>query len=96
MTAYLSKRPDETREYALEWDELGPAEALAEDLGWMIVPQELDPDALTLEGAELEPTRSVAVIAGGRAGHLYHVSARVRTTRGRVLGQAVMLRVVGA
>ncbi|MEM1313855.1 MAG: hypothetical protein AAGI51_04820, partial [Pseudomonadota bacterium] len=83
MTVYVTKRPDETQDYALDWTELAPGEALAEDLGWMIVPQEIEPDALTLAGSSLAETRSEARLSGGRAGHLYHVSNRVRTSEGR-------------
>ena len=96
MTVYVTKRPDETRDYAFDWTELEPAETLAEDLGWMIVPQEIEPDALTLAGAVQQAARSVATLAAGRAGHLYHVSNRVRTNLGRVLSRAVIVRVVSA
>ena len=93
MDAYRTKRPGEERGFALDWPELGPGETLAEDLGWLIVPQELDAAALTLAGAALEAARTVATLAGGRAGHLYHVSQRVRTSLGRTLSRAMLVRV---
>jgi hypothetical protein len=94
MDVYRTKRPSEAKGFALDWQELEPSEVLTEDLGWLIVPQELDAQALTLASSALEAARSVAVLAGGRAGHLYHVSQRVRTNLGRVLSRALLLRVV--
>ncbi|MEM6438138.1 MAG: hypothetical protein AAF763_00360 [Pseudomonadota bacterium] len=96
MTVYVTKRPDETRDCAFEWTELKPAETLTEDLGWMIVPQSFEPDALTLTAAAQRAARSVATLTAGRAGRLYHVSNRVRTSLNRVLSRAVIVRVVSA
>ena len=96
MTVYLTKRPEADREVSLAWDELHPGEAVAEDLGWLIIPQELDAAALRLTACWTDAVRSVARVAGGRAGHLYHVSARVRTSAGRVLSRATLLRVAAA
>jgi len=93
MDVYRTKRPEEAAGFPLDWA-LEPSETLAEDLGWLIVPQEPDGAALTLRAGVLEAARSVAVLAGGRAGHLYHVSQRVRTSLGRVLSGAMLLRVV--
>jgi len=96
MTDYVSKRPDEQRDYALEWPDLEAAEVLTEDLGWQIVPQETAPDALSVTAAAQEAARSVATLSGGRPGHLYHVSNRARTSLGRVLSRALMIRVAAA
>lgn len=93
MDVYRTKRPGEVKGFALEWSELEPAEVLTEDLGWMIVPDEMDGAALALAGSALEAARSVATLTGGRPGHLYHVSQRVRTSLGRVLIRAILLRV---
>ena len=96
MTAYRTKTPDEEREFALDWDELETGETLDADLGWMIVPDELDPQALAVVSVSREGARSAAVVRGGRPGHLYHLSNRVRTSLGRVLSRAVLVRVVAA
>lgn len=93
MNAYRTKRPDEAESFALEWPALEPSEVLAEDLGWMVVPAEPGPDGLSIAGEAMEAARSVAVLTGGRVGHLYHVSQRVRTSLGRVLSGALLVRV---
>ena len=46
MTEYLTKTPGEERPYAVLYADLEPSETIAEDLGWLIVPQELDAQAL--------------------------------------------------
>ena len=94
MSRYVTKAPVEERDVTLDWDGLDAGESVAEDLGWTIVPQELDPEALTLLSASRNGTRSTARLGGGRAGHVYHVAARVRTSAGRVLSAAVLVRVV--
>lgn len=94
MSGYATKRPGEETPYALDWSELEAGETLAEDLGWLIVPQELDAQALTLVSASLEADRSAAVLSGGRPGHVYHVSQRVRTSAGRVLSRGLLVRVI--
>lgn len=94
MTDYLIKRPEEERPCALDWAELEAGETLAEDLGWLIVPQEIDEQALTLEATSLGEASSSAVLKGGRPGHVYHVSHRVRTSEGRVLSRGALVRVV--
>lgn len=96
MGGYLTKRCDETRPVALAWVDLGPDETVREDLGWMIVPQEIDAQALVLVSANCANGASTAVLRGGRAGHVYHVSNRVRTSADRVLCQGLMLRVLAA
>ena len=93
MTCYMTKAPDEARDYALAWDGLDADERLAEDLGWTIVPQDLDPMGLSLVSAKIDEDRSVAVLRGGRPGHVYHVACRVRTSAGRILTRGFLLRV---
>ena len=96
MGDYLTKRSDEPRPVALAWQGLAPGETVREDLGWMIVPQEMDAEALVLVCANCAGEASTAVLRGGRAGHVYHVSNRVRTSADRVLSQGLMLRVLAA
>ncbi|MFT4793267.1 MAG: hypothetical protein ACJAVR_003342 [Paracoccaceae bacterium] len=94
MAEYLIKSPEEVRSCALDWFGLKPGEALACSLGWTIVPQEPDETALRVSDETIAPNRSIAVLAGGRSGHVYHVSHRVRTSEGRALARAFLMRVV--
>jgi hypothetical protein len=94
MTEYLIKSPAEERSCALTWVGLRPGEELACSLGWTIVPQEPDACALRVADEAIAPSRSIAVLAGGRPGHVYHVSHRVRTSEGRALARTFLLRVV--
>lgn len=96
MGDYLTKRRDETRPVALAWRGLEPGETVRDDLGWMIVPQEMDAEALVLVCASCGDAASTALLRGGRAGHVYHVTNRVRTSADRVLSQSLMLRVLAA
>ncbi len=95
MIEYLTKRAEEARPFWLRW-ELGPGERVVDDLGWMIVPQETCGAGLEAGEAATLGAFSSVVLKGGRDGHLYHVSNRVRTSGGRVLSRALMLRVVAA
>lgn len=94
MTEYLIKAPTEERRCALDWFGLRPGEAPECSLGWTITPQEDGPGALRLREEALGERRSTAVLSGGRAGHVYHVSHRVRTSEGRAIARAFLLRVV--
>ena len=78
----------------LAWLGLKPGETLAESLGWTVTPQEAAADALRLAEGGLGGARSEAVATGGRPGHVYHVSHRVRTSEGRAVSRAFLLRVV--
>ncbi len=91
---YLIKAPAETRACEIAWVGLRPGEALAESLGWEITPREEGEDALTLREDAAEGARSRAVLSGGRAGHVYHVAHRVRTSEGRAVARSFLLRVV--
>ncbi|MGG7565669.1 hypothetical protein ACQ5SO_05840 [Rhodovulum sp. DZ06] len=93
-TEYLIKAPGEDRRCVIDWPGLRPGEALAESLGWTVTPREADADALVLREAEAGDGRSAVVAAGGRPGHVYHVSHRVRTSEGRAVSRAFLLRVV--
>ena len=93
-TEYLIKAPGEARVCALSWPGLRPGERLAESLGWAVTPEEPDADGLRLSEAALEPGRSAVLTTGGRAGHVYHVAHRVRTSEGRAVSRAFLLRVV--
>ena len=92
MTEYLTKSPAEERPYAV-LHELEPGETVVEDLGWTIVPDEMDAQALTLASSSRSGATATAVLAGGRPGHLYHISNRARTSAGRVISRALLVRV---
>ena len=94
MTESVTKSPAEERPWAVLYAELGPGETVVEDLGWTIVPDEMDGQALALAASSQAGATATAVLAGGRPGHLYHVANRVRTSEARVLSRGLMVRVV--
>lgn len=93
MTEYVTKTPAEERPYAVLYAELGPGETVVEDMGWTIVPDEMDAQALALVSSSQAGATATAVLRAGRPGHLYHVSNRVRTSLGRVLSRGLLVRV---
>ncbi len=93
MSCFRTKRAAEAQEFALDWDDLAGGETLAESLGWTIVPQELDPEALALVASAKEPSRMRVTLRGGRPGHIYHVACRARTSAGRLTTRGFLLRV---
>lgn len=89
MDVYRTKDPKENTGFSLDWA-LEPGETLTENLGWLVVPAL---DGLRVRGSDMTDDRTVAFLTGGVAGKLYHVSQRVKTSTGRVLSGAMLVRV---
>ncbi|WP_339948955.1 hypothetical protein [uncultured Albimonas sp.] len=93
MTEYVTKAPAEERPFAVLYADLAPGETVIEDLGWTVVPDEMDALALAVASSTQAGATATAVLTGGRPGHLYHVANRVRTSEARVLTRGVLVRV---
>ncbi|MEM9011809.1 MAG: hypothetical protein AAGE18_11310 [Pseudomonadota bacterium] len=95
MSGYFLKDPASELDYAIDWSGgyLEPEEAVAEDLGWRIEPDDARPGALQIVASSLDGARSVAVLRDGTAGHSYRVAARVRTTQDRIVERSILVRV---
>lgn len=96
MTGYLSKAPAEEKNFLIDWPDLGAGETLTTSLGWSVLPDEVAPDGLTVLSDSFSGQQSEAVLSGGRAGSVYHVAHRVRTSELRVLVRSFLVRVVEA
>ncbi len=96
MTDYRSKAPAEEKNFAIDWLGLAPGETLTTSLGWSVLPDEVAPDGLTIVNESFGGAQSEAVLSGGRAGSVYHVAHRVRTSELRVLVRSFLVRVVEA
>lgn len=93
MSEYVTKAPAEERPFAVLYAELAPGETVTEDLGWTVVPDEMDALALSVASSTQAGATATAVLKGGRPGHLYHVANRVRTSDARVLTRGLLVRV---
>ena len=93
MSGYILKAAGQDATCAMDWRRgyLGSDETVAADLGWTIYPQ--TQAELTVVAQSLDATRSTAWFAGGAPGRVYMISSRVRTTQGRVLERALVLRI---
>ena len=94
MSGYILKAAGRDATCAMDWRRgyLGSDETVAADLGWTIYPQtqaELD----AWSRSSIDATRSTARFAGGAPGRVYMIASRVRTTRGRMLERAIVLRI---
>jgi hypothetical protein len=93
MSGYILKAAGRDATCAMDWRRgyLGSDETVAADLGWTIYPQ--TQAELTVVAQDVDATRSTARFAGGAPGRVYMIASRVRTTRGRVLERAIVLRI---
>lgn len=95
MSAYILKPADEALSHVLDWRHgyLQTGETVVDDLGWTIHPCDGGPRALFVGEQHHDFYRSWAEFRGGVPGRFHLVSARVQTSRDRVLMRSVVLRV---
>ena len=94
MSGYVLKAPDADREVCVDWCRgyLDGGEGVEDDLGWTLEPLG-SPDELSVVSQTVGGTVSSARLAGGLPGKVYLLVARARTTLGRRLERAVVLRI---
>jgi len=95
MSGYLLKPADRDAGFTMDWRQgyLAPGETVAADLGWSIQPQASTAGDLVVTEQHHDVTRSWARFAGGVPGRVYLVAASVRTSTGRALERAIVLRI---
>lgn len=95
MSGYILKAADRAATCTLHWRRgyLDEGETVTADLGWSVFPARPRTDALVVTERHHDADRSWAVFQGGRKGRFYLVSGRVRTSSGRELERAVVMRI---
>ena len=96
MSAYLSKTEDEITEHVIDWSAgtFATGETIAADLGWAVTPDEAG--GMTVASTASTTTATSAFLSGGLPGSAYQAVSRVRTSAGRELSQALVIRVSNA
>ena len=90
MTIFV-KDPMAVIDFAIDWSANGPAERTLVESDWQVTPG--GGGAVTVAAAVREPQRSVASLAGGVQGQLYHVVNRVTFSDGRSDERTLVVRV---
>ena len=95
MSGYLLKRTDRDVSFMLDWRRgyLAPDETVVADLGWRIQPQAAAAGDLVVTEQHHDVARSWARFASGVPGRVYMVAASVRTSAGRMLERAIVMRI---
>jgi hypothetical protein len=95
MSGYVLKPADRDAGFTMDWRQgyLAPGETVAADLGWSIQPQASAAGDLVVTEQHHDVTRSWARFAGGVPGRVYLVTGSVRTSTGRALERALVLRI---
>jgi hypothetical protein len=94
MSGYVLKPAHRDAAFTTDWRQgyLAPDETVVGDLGWSIQPQGAAGDLVVTEQHH-DATRSRARFTGGVPGRVYLVAGRVRTSTGRTLERAIVLRI---
>jgi hypothetical protein len=94
MSLYVLKSAESELEITLSWQGawLMPGERIEADLGWCVVPVG-QADDLKVVSQTHGTTASTAVLAGGRKGRAYMVTASVQSNLGRTLDRAIVVRI---
>lgn len=95
MTAFVLKQVGKRLDYVLDWRSgyLEPLETIIDDLGWEIPNSPDGKRDLRITEQHHDFYRSWAEFSGGIPGKFYLVSNKVRTSRGRVLSQSIVVRI---
>ena len=95
MSGYLLKPADRDAAFTMDWRQgyLAPDETVAADLGWSIQPQAPAAGDLVVTEQHHDVARSWARFASGVPGRVYMVAASVRTSAGRTLERAIVMRI---
>lgn len=86
MQAVFAKDPDERKDYAVDWSTRLPGDTITLST-WTAEP------GITLDSPSLAGYVATAWLSGGTSGTSYLVTNRVTTSGGRVLEEAVLVRV---
>jgi hypothetical protein len=97
MSAFVVKSARAALTYVLDWRAgyLAPRETVIDDLGWSVRFGREAGDLLVVEQHH-DFYRSWAEFRAGTPGAFYLISARVRTSRDRVLARTLVMRVSDA
>ncbi len=95
MRGTILKDPNSELAFAIEWQASGlmKNELVVDDLGWTVQPVENDPNCLKIIEQTIKACCSKVVLTGGVEGQVYLLTCTVGTDAGRVLKQAVILRI---
>ena len=95
MSGYLLKRTDRDVSFTMDWRRgyLAPDETVAADLGWSIQPQAAAAGDLVVTEQHHDVARSWARFAPACRGGSTWSRAAVRTSAGRTLERAIVMRI---
>ncbi len=98
MHGTILKDPNSELAFSIEWSASGllKHEQVVDDLGWTVQPVDEDPNCLRILEQTIKACCSRVVLTGGVDGQVYLLTCTVGTNRGRVLKQAVILRIAAA
>ena len=89
--AIFLKDPTASIDFAVDWSANVAADQTIVASVWQVMPG--GSGAVVIEAAISEPRRSVAVLSGGQAGQVYHITNRVTFSDGRNDERTLVLRV---
>lgn len=90
MSFYL-KDPLSRVDYAIDWAPGFLGDQTIAQSAWSVTPAEAG--GIALDTASFAPTRAVATLTGGVAGHVYSVTNLVTLSDGRIDRRSITLRV---
>ncbi len=95
MRGTILKDPNSELAFSIEWSASGllKHEQVVDDLGWTVQPVDEDPNCLRILEQTIKMCCSKVVLTGGVDGQVYLLTSTVGTDTGRVLKQAVILRI---
>lgn len=95
MSGYVLKPADRPATCRFDWRDgyLAERERIVSDLGWGVQPHLAGAGDLAVIVQQNDRFRSWATLIGGRPGHFYFLSNRVRTSDDRVLSRSVVVRI---
>ncbi len=98
MRGTILKDPNSELAFSIEWSASGllKHEQVVDDLGWTVQPVDDDPNCLRILEQTIKMCCSKVVLTGGVEGQVYLLTCTVGTNTGRVLKQAVILRIAAA
>ena len=95
MHGTILKDPNSELAFAIDWRASGllKHEQVVDDLGWTVQPVDKDPNCLRIVEQTIQACCSKVVLTGGVDRQVYLLTCTVGTNSGRVLKQAVILRI---
>ncbi len=95
MRGTILKNPNSELAFTIDWQSEGllKHERVVDDLGWTVQPVDKDPNCLRILEQTIKACCSNVVLTGGVSGQVYLLTCTIGTDMGRVLKQAVILRI---